>query len=124
MSDFFDVTLGVKHGESLSPLLFIVLVNDIVNSIDYDQLTDYDINMLSMFLILFADIVLFTTDPVSLQDQINNLCRYSEKWGLKINVRKTKVCIFEKRRQFHIEDFYINGEIVEKVEYFIYLFRH
>lgn len=77
MSDFFDVTLGVKHGESLSPLLFIVLVNDIVNSIDYDQLTDYDINMLSMFLILFADIVLFTTDPVSLQDQINNLCRYS-----------------------------------------------
>jgi len=51
-----------------------------------------------MYMLLFADdIVLFTTDHVSLQAQMNSLYEYSVKWGLKINVNKTKVCVFEKR---------------------------
>jgi len=38
------------------------------NSLDTDQLTDKDIKLLSMYMLLFVDdIVLFTTDHVSLQ---------------------------------------------------------
>ena len=71
---------------------------------------------------MFADdIVLFTTDPVSLQAQINCIHDYSRNWGLKINVKKTKICIFEKRRSLHGTDFYINGDKLEKVDNFIYL---
>jgi hypothetical protein len=123
-SDFFDVTLGVKQGEPLSPLLFILFVNDISSCIDFNYLNENDLNLLSMYLILFADdIVIFTTGQESLQNQLDNLYVYSEKWGLKINVNKTKVCVFEKRRERNrvFKDIFINGEKVEMVDYFIYL---
>jgi tetratricopeptide (TPR) repeat protein len=75
-----------------------------------------------MYLILFADdMVLFTTDPESLQAQLSNLCNYSTKWGLNINVNKTKLCIFEKRKSAEHMDFYINAEKVERVDCFTYL---
>ncbi|XP_053379986.1 uncharacterized protein LOC128548636 [Mercenaria mercenaria] len=86
------------------------------------KLTNRDFDMLTMFMILFADdIVLFTTDPKSLQAQIDSVYQYSQKWGLKINVDKTKVCVFEKRKQNVYPDFVINGEKIEMVDNFIYL---
>ena len=88
LSDFFDVSLGVKQGEPLSPLLFILFINDVQDNINVNNLSEYDINQLCIFLLLFADdIVLFTTNPRSLQLQLNSLYEFSQKWGLKINTK-------------------------------------
>jgi len=73
-------------------------------------------------MILFADdIVLFTTDPNSLQSQIDAVHHYSVKWGLKINISKTKICVFEKKKQNVYPDFYIDNETIETVDKFVYL---
>ena len=73
-------------------------------------------------MLLFADdIALFTTNAHSLQIQLNLLSEYSLKWGLKINVGKTKICVFEKRKQIVQADFKLNGESVEIVDSFCYL---
>jgi len=110
-SEFFNVTVGVQQWEQLSPLLFILFSNDVCNSLDTDKLTDKDNILLSMYMLLFADaIVLFTTDHVSLQAQLNSLYEYSMKWGLKINVNKSKVCVYEKRKVNRNIKFYINNE--------------
>ena len=97
LSDFFDVTVGLKQGQPLSPLLFILFINDIAENLDFDSYKDSDLELLSKYLILFADdLVLFTTNPVSLQAQIDSIVKYSESWGLEINVKKVKTLQLNK----------------------------
>ena len=116
-SELFDVTLGVKQGEPLSPLLFILFINDVKDCIDNNNLTENDMRLLSIYMLLFADdIALFTTNPESLQLQLNAIYDYSCKWGLKINVKKTKLCIFEKKKSSCLFKWNINNENVEKVD--------
>ena len=102
--------------------LLVLFVNDIRDYIDLNNLTDTDIEQLSLYMLLFADdIALFTTNPESLQLQIDNLYHYSTKWGLKINVNKTKICIFEKRKQRHNYEWQIDNEKLDIVDNFCYL---
>ena len=122
VSDFFEISLGLKQGEPLSPILFILYVNDVCTNIDYNSLTEHDLNQLSIFMLLFADdMVLFTTDQTSLQKQLDSLYVYSIKYGLKININKTKICIFRKRRQNNNFQWFINNIQIEIVESFCYL---
>ena len=73
-------------------------------------------------MLLFADdIALFTTNQESLQLQLNSIYQYSCKWGLKINVNKTKICIFEKRKSTCLYSWTINQQALEIVDEFCYL---
>ena len=64
---------------------------------DLDAMSEKDLELLSIYMIVFADdIVLFTTDHVSLQAQLDSLYQYSCKQGLEINFNKRKKCKFKK----------------------------
>ena len=102
--------------------MFILFVNDVKDIINTNDLSEDDLNLLSVYILLFADdIALFTTNANSLQSLINNISMYSLKRGLKINVSKTKICIFEKKKSQCNFVWSINGDNVEIVDSFCYL---
>jgi len=77
----FKVGLGLKQGEPLSPILFLLFVNDISDSIVFNNITENDMNRLSIVLLLFVDdLALFTTDKHSLQAQLDSKHLYSIDW--------------------------------------------
>lgn len=97
-------------------LIFTVhmFVNDIVTSINTNINGIFSVDEMKLFLILFADDqVLFTTSPTSLQSMLNDIETYCTLWGLKINVSKTKVLIFEKSSRH--SNFYLYNETLEIV---------
>ena len=75
----------------------MMFVNDIISNINTDLQGIFSIDEVQLFLILYADDqVLFSTSPTTLQQMLNDVETYCNAWGLKINVSKTKVLIFEK----------------------------
>ena len=120
-SSFFASDIGLKQGDPSSPLLFMLFVNDIVENINADLENIFTLKELKLFLILYADDqVAFATSPESLQSILTDIENYCHLWGLKINIEKTKVMIFEKGRHSRY-DFYIYNTAIQVVDSFKYL---
>jgi len=114
--------IGVKQGCVLSPTLFNLYLADLPcifdASCDPVQILDTKLNCL-----MFADdIVLFSDSSTGLQNSLDKLKLYCEKWHLTVNTEKTKVLIFNKNGRLlknHI--FKFGEEIVEIVKNYCYL---
>ena len=125
-SDCFDSLVGVKQGEPLSPLLFILFLNDLSNKLGIDTNTgniNQDIiDVFQKFILLFADGTILMSDSLQeLQILLNKLSEYCKKWNIKVNIGKTKVMVCRcYDRPEHI-DVYCDNERLEVVDTFIYL---
>lgn len=82
-SGWTDVLSGIPQGSILGPILFIIFVNDLPEVVG---------NVCKLFA---DDCKLYKnikckTDQIELQEDIDRLCNWSEKWLLKFNVTKCK----------------------------------
>ena len=106
----FPCEIGVRQGENLSPLLFLIYLNDLeeflgksgdVNGISYSN-DDVDENariFLKLFVLLYAeDTVILADTAEDLQNALNNYQLYCNTWKLNINSSKTKIVIFARGR--------------------------
>ena len=110
ISQTFLKTISLKQGDVLSTILFNIFINDLPwrlleNSRSSDTINDI---------------------PYLDDTKINNLLfvneQYSNEWGLKLNLSKTKIMIFNKQgatlRKFK---FYFQGQEIEIAKQYTYL---
>ncbi len=116
----FECGIGVKQGCPASPLLFSLYLNELEKLLE-EAATDIDCPRLTLAILLFADdIALFSYSASGLQKQLDILSSFCAKRGLTVNVKKTKILVFEPRKS-SIPSFFFNGDIIEQVDEFKYL---
>lgn len=121
----FDCPAGVRQGASESPILFSLYISYAASYVR--ERGQHGIQFLpgcpEIFFLLFADdVVLLSTTPSGLQNQLDNLETISEELGLTVNMTKTKVMVF--RRGGHLsrgERWFLGGNRLEVVNNYTYL---
>ena len=131
-SDFFPCLTGVRQGENLSPFLFSIFLNDLetfliehncspltlVQDIYEQELN----NLLEIFVILYADdTVLLADTRTGMQNALDLFQLYCNQWKLEVNVNKTKIIIFCKRKSTENFEFRLQNTLIEIVDSFSYL---
>ena len=122
-SDYFNIAVGLRQGEIISPILFSLFVEDIEMYLQNRNSKGIVIQDMCLILLLFADdMVVIGETPEDLQLSIDHLHNYCETWGLEVNTAKTKVVVFRKRGGLkHNEKWIYADEYLDVVNDFNYL---
>ena len=124
-SEFFEVSVGLKQGETLSPILFSLFIEDLELYSQGRRGSGLNIKDINLLLLLFADdMVVLGETPEDLQNSLNELYRYMycTHWGLEVNTIKTKVVVFRRRGGLRADEFWTyNGTVLQTVNDFNYL---
>ncbi len=108
-SDWSAVVSGVPQGSVLGPVLFIIFVNDIADNVALD-----------VSLNIFADDVKLysrvsdTLDANALQQVLDEIVCWADKWQLSVNISKSTALHLGSRNL--ATEYYINGRKLDSTE--------
>ena len=92
---FFSSIAGVYQGESLSPFLFAMFLNDLHENLKLKDDVGILVDDLLLTVLLFADdMIIFSLTREGLQSGLNKLNEYCLSWDLTVNIGKTKCVAF------------------------------
>ena len=91
LSDVFPCDTGVRQGDVMSPNLFNLYINDLPDLFENDTDSPMLVDQFIHCLLYADDLVLLSLSVDGLQNKLNRLHEYCEKWALTINTKKTQV---------------------------------
>ena len=131
ISNFFSCNTGVRQGENLSPILFAIYVNDFQDSIGkcyqgldllYEHMSEELDTFMKLYLLLYADDTIIMAESTGeLQDALNALNDYCEKWSLTVNADTTKIVVFSRGKVTKFPNFFLGTTEIDVVEEYTYL---
>ncbi|KAL1448382.1 hypothetical protein WDU94_001910 [Cyamophila willieti] len=118
------VNRGLLQGDSASPLLFVLVVADLVSFMRNKGFSGVQIsNTADVFLLMYADdLVLVGHSKIDLQKKINAMQQYCELNDLEVNIDKSKVVVFRRGGKLsHHDQFYYGTNRLDIVKTYTYL---
>ena len=123
LSETFISNKGVKQGDTLSSTLFNLFINDLPDIFKFAGNNAIPIGNTEISCLKYADdLVIMSTCPISLQKCITKLEKYCKDWKLEVNLKKTKIMIFNKQGSLiKKHKFFYKEKLIENVKHYKYL---
>ena len=125
LSEYFQCVIGTRQGCMISPFLFILYINELVNSCNIAGCNGLFVNEMypNVHMLMYADDIAIFNDSIGrLQRQLNVLGDFCGKYMLHVNLSKTNVIVFRNGGIIRgNEKLYFNGIQVEPCTYYKYL---
>ena len=124
ITDFFFCKLGVTQGCLISPRLFIIFINELEKELKNSNCRGTSLaSAVGIFLLMYAnDIALIADTSVEIQRKLKALESFCQKWGIEVNMAKTKIIVFRNGGKLSSkEKFLYNGKTVDIVTHYKYL---
>ena len=123
LTSSFVTNRGVKQGCILSPNLFNIFLSDLQEITETPQCESIEItsNLHSGCLIWADDLLLLSKSEAGLKNMLAALNTYTEKNGMTLNIKKTKVMIFNKGGRHIRRNIYFGDNRIETTRQYKYL---
>ena len=122
-TDWFECPIGVKQGDTISPTLFAIYINDLAEELKQSGIGIEIDNELVLTVLLYADdIVLLAETEIDLQNLLNLVNIWCSKWRLEVNLLKTNIMhVRNKQKRRSNFSFHFENKIVEYCGSYKYL---
>ena len=93
-SSWLDTRFGVGQGDTLSPTLFNIFLNDLVTDIE-NLHCGIETDEFSLSVLCYADdIVIITENEDNMQIVLDYIAVWFKKWRMKVNTKKRRLCMY------------------------------
>ena len=122
ISPVFNLQKGIKQGDTLSPYLFNMYINDINDM--FNGAKSYPPSLLRRTIgcLMYADDLLILSESRNgLQNSLNMLQCYCNNWKLDLNVKKTKAMVFSTSSKKEHAQFMFGSSKIDVTDAYTYL---
>ena len=123
VTESFSTDQGVRQGCILSPTLFNIFLSDLQEITEHEQCEPIEIKEGTNrgCLIWADDLLLLSQSETGLKNMLTNLNSYSINNGMSLNIKKTKVMIFNKGGRHIRRNIYFGENKIESTRQYKYL---
>ena len=128
LSSSFNTISGVRQGDNLSPTLFNIFINDLSNELKTLNVGVHIGPDILLSHLLYADDLAFIAESeADLQELLNCVSSWCQKWHIRINAGKSKIVHFRKRHvnktTFNFKEGRNKLDIVSEYKYLGFIFN-